>query len=236
MLVEGVLALLAVATVMSLSGNVPAGQTPVTTFGNGLGRFMQTLGIPAETAGAFAMLAVSTFLLTTLDSCTRLARFILEELFKVGNRFLPRLLSTLAVLFLPLLTAFQQIPGADGKMIPAWQAVWPVFGACNQLLAALALLVVYIWLKRHNRRSLYVAVPLVFMCVTTLTALIQLTRENLLVPGPLLDVRHITGGVSLVLLALAVIILLDAARALLKGGGRPLMAGGLADGSADGSN
>jgi carbon starvation protein len=221
MLVEGVLALLAVATVMIISGNVPAGQTPVVTFGNGLGVFVQTLGVPAELAGTFAMLAVSTFLLTTLDSCTRLARFILEEILKTGNAFLPRLLSTLAVLLLPLLVAFQQIPGPDGKLIPAWQAIWPVFGACNQLLAALSLLVVYIWLKRNGKRSLYVAVPMVFMCVTTLTALVQLTRRNLLVEGALLDVRHITGAVSLVLLVLSLVIIVDAIRLLLKGVAKP---------------
>ena len=216
MLVEGLLALLAVASVMILSGGVPAGQTPVVTFSNGLGAFVETLGIPAESARTFAMLAVSTFLLTTLDSCTRLARFLIEEIFNLGNRFRLRLLSTSAVLILPALVVFQKIQGPGGRLIPAWQAVWPVFGACNQLLAALALLVVFVWLKRRGKRTFYVAVPMVFMFATTLTALIQLTYKNLLAEGALLDLRHIIGGISLVLLVLAVTIVLDAARMLYK--------------------
>ena len=216
MLVEGVLALLAVATVMIISGKVPAGQTPVVTFGNGLGTFMQTLGIPETFAKTFAMMAVSTFLLTTLDACTRLARFIIEEIFKLGNRFLPRLLSTAAVLVLPALVVFQQIPGPSGQLMPAWQAIWPVFGACNQLLAALALLVVFTWLKRSGKRAFYVAVPMVFMCVTTLTALVQLTHRNLLVSAAVFDIRHIIGGISLVLVILAVVIILDTIRSFMK--------------------
>lgn len=216
MLVEGVLALLAVASVMIVSGKVPAGQTPVVTFSNGLGAFMETLGIPAEFARTFAMLAVSTFLLTTLDSCTRLARFLIEELFSLGNQFWPRLLSTSAVLILPALVVFQKIPGPNGQLIPAWQAIWPVFGACNQLLAALALLVVFTWLKRSGRRTFYVAIPMVFMFVTTLTALIQLTYKNLLAKGALFDLRHIIGGISLVLLILAITIILDTIRSFVK--------------------
>jgi len=221
MLVEGVLALLAVATVMIVAGKVPAGQTPVVTFGNGLGTFVQTLGIPETFAKTFAMMAVSTFLLTTLDACTRLARFIIEEIFKIGNKFLPRLLSTVAVLVLPALVAFQQIPGPDGKLIPAWQAIWPVFGACNQLLAALALLVIFTWLKRSGKRSFYVAIPMVFMIITTLTALTQLTYKNLLVEGKLLDIRHIIGAISLVLAILAVTIILDTIRSFLTGKNKP---------------
>jgi carbon starvation protein len=216
MLVEGLLALLAVASVMIISGKVPAGQTPVVTFSNGLGTFVETLGIPAEFARTFAMLAVSTFLLTTLDSCTRLARFLVEEIFNLGNQFWLRLFSTAAVLILPVLVVFQKIPGPNGQLIPAWQAIWPVFGACNQLLAALALLVIFTWLKRSGKRTFYVAIPMIFMFVTTLTALVQLTYKNLLAKGGLFDLRHIIGGISLVLLILAVIIILDTIRALRK--------------------
>jgi carbon starvation protein len=216
MLVEGVLALLAVASVMIVVGKVPSGQTPVVTFSNGLGTFVQTLGIPAEFARTFAMLAVSTFLLTTLDSCTRLARFLIEELFSLGNHFWLRLLSTTAAVALPALVVFQRIPGPNGTLIPAWQAIWPVFGACNQLLAALALLVVFTWLRRNGKRAFYVAVPMVFMMVTTLIALTQLTYRNLFADGALLDIRHLIGGISLVLMILAVTIILDTVRSFVK--------------------
>ena len=208
MLVEAVLALLAVATVMILAHR-PEGETPVVTFGRGLGTFVQSLGIPPVFARTFAMMAVSSFLLTTLDACTRLARFIVEEIFNVGNQFVPRLLSTLAVLVIPALVVFREIPGADGRLIPAWQAIWPVFGACNQLLGALALLVVFSWLRRNGRRTFYLVVPMIFMSVTTLIALAQLTRQNLFVPGALLDIRHIIGAISLLLTLLALTVIGD---------------------------
>jgi carbon starvation protein len=145
-----------------------------------------------------------------------MARFLIEEIFSLGNKLWPRLLSTTAVLVLPALVVFQKIPGPNGQLIPAWQAIWPVFGACNQLLAALALLVIFTWLKRSGKRTFYVAIPMIFMFVTTLTALVQLTYRNLLVEGKLFDLRHIIGGISLVLLILAVIIILDTIRALRK--------------------
>ncbi|MBM4155070.1 MAG: carbon starvation protein A [Lentisphaerae bacterium] len=201
MLVEGVLALLAVATVMILA-KAPAGETPVVTFGRGLGSFVETLGMPSSFASTFAMMAVSTFLLTTLDSCTRLARFIVEEIAGTGNRFAPRLLATLAVLVAPALVVFKQIPGPDGKLMPVWQAIWPAFGASNQLLAALALLVVYGWLKREGRRTTFVLLPMAFMCVTTMTALAQLAWKNLAHGG-----SAFIGGLSVVLFVLAAVVI-----------------------------
>ena len=70
---------------------------------------------------SFAMLAVSTFVLTTLDTCTRLSRIILQELTGYGAQTIhQRVLSTVAELALPVLVVFRQIPGAGGVMMPAW--------------------------------------------------------------------------------------------------------------------
>lgn len=208
MLVEGILAMLALATVMILDA-APKGETPVVTFGRGLGSFMQTIGLSAEFASTFAMMSVSTFLLTTLDACTRLARFILEELVGASNRFLPRLLCTLTVLVVPALVVFRQIPDLNGRLVPAWQAIWPAFGASNQLLAALALLVVFAWLRHTGRRTLYVVIPMVFMCITTIAALALLFWQHLGAwwfgagkPG-----SPFVGGVSLALAALALAVI-----------------------------
>lgn len=208
MLVEGILAMLAVATVMILAAR-PAGETPVVTFGRGLGSFMETLGLSPGFASTFAMMAVSTFLLTTLDSCTRLARFIVAEIFQLSNRFVPRLLATLAVLVPPALVVFRQIRDVNGNLVPAWQAIWPAFGASNQLLAALALLVVYSWLRHAGRRTVFVLAPMLFMCATTLTALAQLfwrhTGSHWFAGGK--AGSPFVGGVSLVLFILAVMVL-----------------------------
>lgn len=196
MLVEGVLALLALATVMVLSESSQA--QPVVIFADGLGRFLGALGLPSAIARTFGMLAVSTFLLTTLDTCTRLCRFVLQELFGIGSTLPERIWTTLAVLALPAAVAFRQIAGK-----PAWQAIWPAFGASNQLMAALALLVVYVWLRSEGRPAGYVLAPTVFMFATTVTALGRLAWINLYAEPDPAKRSALVGGISLGLAILA---------------------------------
>ncbi|MCU0724564.1 MAG: carbon starvation protein A [Planctomycetes bacterium] len=209
MLVEGMLGLLALAAVMALVEK-PAGRTPVQIFGDGLGRFLSSLHLPHDLAVTFALLAVSTFLLTTLDTCTRLGRFIFEELFNVRGG-VARLLGTGATLAIPAVMVFQRLEGPGGQPLPAWLAIWPAFGATNQLLAALSLIVVYAWLRKSGKRAWFVFLPMVFMTVTTLTALVQLVVQNLLRDGSML-----VGILSLVLVVLAVVVVADSLRVLLR--------------------
>ncbi len=204
MLVEGLLALLALATVMMLAARPT--QTPIQVFADGIGRFLAVLGLPPALGATFGMLALSTFILTTLDTCTRLARFLIQELLGLRGTLPTRILATLAVLVAPALVVFREIPGPTGVPMPAWQAIWPAFGASNQLLAALALVVVYAWLRRAGRRAVYVLIPMLFMCVTTLTALIQLALMNLRADG-----SAFVGWVSLVLAVLATVVMANAA-------------------------
>lgn len=203
MLVEGILAIIALSAVMVLAAK-PKGQTPVAIFADGLGFFVNALGISRRVAVTFGLLAVSTFLLTTLDTCTRLSRFIFEEIFHIrGLR--ARLAGTVAALAVPALVVFREIPGPGGKLLPAWQAIWPAFGATNQLMAAMALLVVYAWLRRRGKPAAYVLIPMVFMCVTTLTALAQLVYRNFMQGGSLL-----IAILSLILALLAIALIVDA--------------------------
>ena len=202
MLVEGLLALLALAAVMILSKK--SGNNPVQIFADGLGVFIGALGFNADVASTFGMLAVSTFLLTTLDTCTRLARFVVQEFFGLQGNLRNRILITLGVLAIPAIVTFQNIPGPDGRLMPAWQAVWPAFGASNQLLAALALLCVFMWLRRSRLPTWFVAAPLVFMTVTTMVALRQLSWTNLR------GGSRFIGVFSLILLLLAAVILAGA--------------------------
>lgn len=205
MLVEAVLALLALATVMTLKEH--PGTTPVAVFAAGLERFFAPLGIGQGWVMSFAMLAVSTVVLTTLDTCTRLSRIILQELTGLGaDRAWKRALSTALVLALPAYVVFRQIPGAGGTLMPAWKAIWPAFGATNQLMGAMALLMVHGWLRGQGKRAGFVFLPMVFMFVTTLLALGQIVWRNFTQGGsPLL------GGLSAVLFALAVVVLADVA-------------------------
>ncbi|MFH0879715.1 MAG: carbon starvation CstA family protein [Lentisphaerota bacterium] len=201
MMVEAVLAVIALAAIMILSKE--PGTQPVSIFANGLGHFMSVLGVGKNFAATFGLMAVSTFLLTTLDTCTRLCRFVFEEMFNIRG-LMARVVGTLATLALPAFMLFQTLPGPGGAPISAWKAIWPAFGATNQLLAALALLVVFAWLKKEGKKTLYVVLPLMFMSATTLTALTQLVIRNLFHGGSML-----VGSICLVLDLLAVALIVD---------------------------
>ena len=205
MLVEAVLALLALATVMTLAEK-PA-LAPPAVFAAGLERFFQPLGIGQGWIMPFAMLAVSTFVLTTLDTCTRLSRIILQELTGIDAKTVShRVLTTLIVLALPAFVVFREIPGAGGTLMPAWKAIWPAFGATNQLMGAMALLMVHGWLRRQGKPAWFVFLPMVFMFVTTLLALGQIVWRNFTQNG-----SHLVGGLSAVLFVLAIVVLADVA-------------------------
>lgn len=177
MLVEGVLAVFAMGCVAVLTvGEREALGSPVGLFSAGAAKFFASLGIPASLGGEFAMLAISTFLLTTLDTCTRLTRFLIEELFDWRNEG-SRYLGTLAALALPAVLVFQTFPGPDGSPVPAWRAIWPLFGATNQLLAALALLTFVVFLKASKVSYGFALLPAVVMIVMPMTALAMMTQK-----------------------------------------------------------
>ncbi len=188
MLVEGVLAVLALGTIaiLTLDERTAAG-TPVAIFAEGASRFMGALGIPAALGREFSLLAVSTFLLTTLDTCTRLSRFLLEE-FLQRRDLLTRWGGTAAVLVIPALAVFQTI---DGK--PAWQAVWPLFGSTNQLMAALALLTFLVFLKSSRIRYGFVIPAAAVMVLMPLSSLALMAADK----GPLSLLGGIASGMFL---------------------------------------
>ncbi len=180
MLIEGVVAIMALGCVMVLPwGGDALRLQPLQVYAAGMGAFLAPLGIPAELGAHFGLLALSTFLLTTLDTCTRLGRYVFQEFLDLDNRKASvRWLATLATLGLPAVLLSITLTDAAGNPIPAWRAIWPVFGATNQLLAGLALLVATVWLKRTGRAYLFAGVPMVFMVATTMTALWMLVRNS----------------------------------------------------------
>jgi carbon starvation protein len=203
MLIEGLVAVIALFTVaMLVKNDTLVHQAPLVVFGTGMGNFLSIMGIPFEVGMSFGILAVSTFLLTTLDTSTRLARYILEELLNVSSTS-SRYLSTVATLVLPVIFTFVTLYDVQGNPIPAWKAVWPVFGSTNQLLAGLALLVVYVWQKRKGKNTIFIMLPMVFMLSMTLWALAQLIYQSGFTS---------IGIVSAILLILAVILVAEAIR------------------------
>ncbi|MGF1638187.1 MAG: carbon starvation protein A [Cyclobacteriaceae bacterium] len=205
MLIEGLVAVIALITVsMLLSGDDLISKPPLIVFGSGMGNFLAILGIPFEVGMSFGILAVSTFLLTTLDTSTRLARYIFEELFDMKGRA-SRYISTLITLLPPFIFTFITIYDSQGVPIPAWKAVWPVFGSTNQLLAGLALLVVYVWQKKTGKKTTFIFIPMVFMLGMTIWALGQLVYQSGL---------NAIGITSFILLILAIVLVFEAYRSV----------------------
>ncbi len=190
MTAEGVVALIALATVIMLASGGEIAEayrahklSATQVFASGMGRFAQVFGIPAKLGSAFGALAISTFLLTTLDTSTRLGRFLFHEFLGIRN-VQARFLSALATLIVPAIFVLVTFHDAEGNVLPAWKAIWPVFGATNQLLAGLTLLVITIWLRRLGHRGWFVILPMIFMFAVTLTSLVMLVasgRQNTVV-------------------------------------------------------
>jgi carbon starvation protein len=171
MLIESFLAIISVGAVVVLSRTEYlerlTGEGPVALFSTGLGGMIATLGISETFAVGFVALTVSAFALTTLDTCTRLARFTLQEYFEdmpqpaaqvlAKNRYL----STTIVVILSILLL------ASGE----FSTLWPIFGSANQLLAALALLTIAVWLIKKNIPAGFVTIPMFFMFTVTLASL-----------------------------------------------------------------
>jgi len=210
MLVEGIVAIIALGTVMGLTFSVEALRSdPVGLFSAGIGRFFNTLGIPLQYGTMLGLLALSTFLLTTLDTCTRLARYVLQEFFGWDNaEARVRWTATILTLVLPAIMAFMSYTTPAGQVIPVWRAIWPVFGATNQLLAGLALLAVTVWLKRTGRTWQFAGIPMVFMVGMTLTATVMLALSG----STATPVRW----VSVFLFVLGILMVVEAYRSLGK--------------------
>jgi carbon starvation protein len=182
MLIEGVLAVLALIAVSALGGSqfteILISKGPVTAFSIGVANFIESipfLSVTAATATNFVALAVAAFALTSLDTATRLGRYTFQEFFEISgskeqsflvkNRFAA---TAVTVLFGAALTFSGQT-----------MAIWPVFGSANQLLAALALLAITVWVANLKENYLFVLIPMIFMFSVTLTALGMLFYNNI---------------------------------------------------------
>jgi len=205
MLIEGLVAVIALFTVVILvKGDPILSKAPLLVFGAGLGNFLSKLGVPYTMGESFGILAVSTFLLTTLDTSTRLGRYILEEFVDIKGKYV-RFVSTAATLAIPLLFTFITLYDSQGNPTPIWKAVWPVFGSTNQLLAGLALLVVYVWRKKQGKSAQFIFIPMVFMLIMTLWALGQLIYQAGFTT---------IGIIAFILLVLAIILVYEAFRTI----------------------
>lgn len=215
MIMEAVLALLVILIASSMlvwdtSGKESAfgyhylmgeGGGPIVTFSKGFGRMVEAIpGITLVAGMYISMLMLNAFVITSLDTGTRLARFIVKEL--TGKR-VPLLRSHWIGALITVVCAGYL--GASGS----YQTIWPLFGAANQLVAALTLIVISAYLVGVKRPRIYTVIPAVFMLLTTVGALVY---SALLFIS---EGKYVLMGITVILIALSLVITHEA-RWLLK--------------------
>lgn len=172
MLAEGFVALIALVTIMIVTQDDVKGLKPGTIYGNGIGSFM-TLIVGKENlpfAITFGAMAFSTFVFDTLDVCTRLGRYIVQELFNWHTR----VAATVGTVMTIALPVYFLSVAQEGS----WVKFWTLFGASNQLLAALTLLSITVWLYRARKRIWFTLLPMSFVLAITLWSLVSLSYSN----------------------------------------------------------
>jgi carbon starvation protein len=216
MLLESLVGVLALTTVMIMPSTPDLLKTdPNLIYANGISRYLGLVGVKFSIAFPFALLVFSTFVYDTLDVCTRLARYIFQELTGLKSRvggYLAALISLLPPLVFLLL--------AKEK---AYLVAWPIFGTSNQLLASLTLLAISIWLIKTGKNAIYAVVPMAFMLVVTLWSLGNLTKPFIvslpaMVRGQTVETDIIISGIcGLVLLLLSLMLIKETIKTLLLG-------------------
>ncbi|RLS46725.1 MAG: carbon starvation protein A [Planctomycetota bacterium] len=235
MLLEAMVAIVSLSCVMILAKDAVLLKNPQPNlvYAQGIGSLLERFAVTVRSCGwgsfnlsaqltvSFALMAFTTFVYDTLDVCTRLGRYIIQEL-TGWHDAKGRWLGTLLTAGVPVIFVTQSLTGADGKPVPLWRVFWALFGASNQLLAALTLLGVTVWLWR-TRRQVWVlfvtGIPTVFMYTMSTWALVRMIFSTLneiqTTPNPQ-QIKYILLGISSLLVVLALAMLVEAVLALVK--------------------
>jgi carbon starvation protein len=170
MLIETLLAVLALIAVGSLAvnGKLPSGPPPV-IFATAVSGFLYQIGLPLNISYTIVSLAISAFILTTLDTVTRLGRIVFQELFR---REETKKLSVQKFLSQSYVASVCTLAAAYLLSIHGYQKIWPIFGTSNQLLAVLSLAGCAVFIKHTRRRGFMLIIPALIMMAITFTSLI----------------------------------------------------------------
>lgn len=173
---------------------------PILAFAAGTGGLLdKSLGIAPVYGTIFGILLVEGFVVTTLDTAVRLNRYLLEELWQVIFKNVPKMMksylfnASLCVILMYILAYTN-----------AFSAIWPIFGSANQLLASLALIAVSAWLAKRKKTAWFTILPAIFMMVTTIYSLVSLLVNKYI---PKNNIALSIVDVALMVLSIGVIIL-----------------------------
>lgn len=197
--------------------------SPTQVFAAGLSQMLATVPGLAETqqvAYALLVLAVSVFCLTSLDTATRLARYMFQELFTPTGMEPDQLTGWRKVLANPWVATIITVILGVGLGLTGYQLVWPLFGAANQLLAALGLLAVCAWLGNAGRNNKMFYIPMTFMMVVTLVSLVITVQGKLaaMAAGAVTLANGLQLIIAVLLMVFAVILAVKGIRAMMVTG------------------
>ena len=232
MLIECVLAIVALCAVGYVWNTVSATDpealkaaglaAPTAVFAKGISQMIGTFaGADSQVvtvAYSMLVLAVSVFCLTSLDTATRLARYMFQEFWLEPGQTAEDATGFKKVLVNPYVaTAITVVLGIALGMT-GYAKIWPLFGAANQLLAALGLLAVATWLGKIGKKNKMFYIPMAFMLVVTITSLFFTLKSN---------ITNVMGGtemvwsivrivISALLIVLSIILAVDGVKTLAK--------------------
>ena len=166
MLIESVLGVvsLVIACSVAVNGALPKA-TPFAIFGSAIGRYFSIFGIPPYVSNCIVTMCISALAMTTIDAVTRIGRMMLQELLSEYDSNAAKFLSnTYVATIVTLIPSYLLCLGG-------YLNIWPLFGAANQLLSALVLIALAVFLRTTGRKSWMLYIPMTFMFVVTMSAL-----------------------------------------------------------------
>jgi carbon starvation protein len=219
MLLEGALAVIVVVACCSgLSAETwsaryaswaSAGAGALSSFVLGSASYISALGIPEEFARTLVAVIIVSFCGTTLDTATRIQRYIVTELAitvkvrQLTGRFPATFLVCLLALCLSMFRdPVEKVIGSGGYIL------WPLFGNINQMLGCLALMIATVYLARRRKPIVFTAIPMLFLLVMTGWAIFRQTKGFIL-PAEGLEPNYLLFGVSAVIIVLEVWVLVE---------------------------
>ena len=223
MLIECVLALVSLCAVAYIWQDYKAGTTvtPTVVFATGLSQMLGKIFGSGAVSVTYTLmvLAVSVFCLTSLDTATRLARYMFQEFWlkpgeKAGD---PTVTGARKVLCNPYVSTAITVVLGIALGMTGYAKIWPLFGAANQLLAGLGLLAVAAWLGKMGRNNKMFYFPMIFMILVTLTSLVFTIKSQItaiIAGGTGLAWCYIRAILAILLVILAIDLVVEGSKAL----------------------
>lgn len=223
MLIECALAIISLCAVGYIWQDYQSGTTvvPTAVFATGISQMIDKIPFLNGTADitySMLILAVSAFCLTSLDTATRLARYMFQE-FWLNDKTIDEAEGIVKVLANPIVATVISVVLGIGLGMTGYANIWALFGAANQLLAALGLMAVASWLGSIGKNNKMFYIPMMFMLIVTLTSLVFTIKSNLvgaMAGGEGVVWMWIRAVIAVLLVVLAVILAVDSIRTIAK--------------------